>query len=522
MRQVIGVLGTPIDKLNLNNVIERLDQFIQEGRFHQVATANTDFLINAITDPELRHILREADLVVPDGMPVVWGSQLMGCPLPERVAGADIVPRLAKLSAQKGYRIYMLGARPEVAARAKARMEADYPGVQIVGCESPPCSSIVEMDSTSILDDITRARPDILLVAFGNPKQEKWIHMHREWLQDVPVCMGVGGTFDFMAGEVPRAPSVLQRSGLEWTHRLLHNPRRLWRRYARDLFQGGKYLLRQWRSLRRQRESGQFDLHVAHTGECAILSPVGDLTRIHLPRFRAAADEALNSGARLILDLQGVTSFDAHALGALLNLPKRAAYCLQEVRMLAVPRDMERLLRDCHLDDELYPFAETVAHAVTEWEHDGLYWRVQSGKEAAVVTVNGSANSATTDQLEQTCRVLINICKRIDLDARGVTYVDAYFLSALFRLNSMMTCRDGYRDSAPSQLRIACGSTLREALTRENVLGSFIIMDAPEVPKDASDVASFALEMHSIHRSGRVTQAAHAERTPMLSVITTS
>src|SRR5580658_7673750 len=101
MRQVIGVLGTPIDKLNLNNVIERLDQFIQERRFHQVATANTDFLINAIADPELRYILRNADLVMPDGMPVVWAARLVRPELPERVTGADIVPELAKLAAEK-------------------------------------------------------------------------------------------------------------------------------------------------------------------------------------------------------------------------------------------------------------------------------------------------------------------------------------------------------------------------------------------------------------------------------------
>ena len=516
MRQVIGVLGTPIDRLNLANVIERLDQFIQEGSFHQVATANTDFLINAISDPELRHILRQADLVVPDGMPVVWGSRLMGCPLPERVAGADIVPRLAALAAQKGYRIYMLGARPDIARRAKERLEADYPGLQVVGCVSPPCTSIVEMDSTAILNDITCAEPDILLVAFGNPKQEKWIHMHRESLQNVAVCMGVGGTFDFIAGEVPRAPAVLQRTGLEWTHRLLHDPRRLWRRYARDLFIGGRHLFRQWHSLRRQQTSGQFDLHIAHAGECAILSPVGDLTRMHVPRFRRAAEEALNAGARLILDIQGVTSLDTVALGTLLILPKRAAYCSQEVRMLAVPPEMERMLRECHIDSELYPFAETVAHAVTEWEHDGLYWRVQSGKEAAVVTVNGSANYATTNQLEQTCRRLVEIGKRIDLDARGVTYVDAFLLSALSRINSLCGSRTGIGGATNRNFRIACGNTLRRALKRESLHNSFSLLEAPEVPKDAREMASFALEEHSVHRSGISAKAVHKDRTPVL------
>src|SRR5215475_10135001 len=111
MRQTVGILGTPIDILDTQEVLGRLEQFIQERRFHQVATANTDFLINAIEDPELRQILRNADLVMPDGMPVVWAARMMRSPLPERVTGADLVPALAARAAQQGYRLYMLGAR---------------------------------------------------------------------------------------------------------------------------------------------------------------------------------------------------------------------------------------------------------------------------------------------------------------------------------------------------------------------------------------------------------------------------
>jgi anti-anti-sigma factor len=275
--------------------------------------------------------------------------------------------------------------------------------------------------------------------------------------------------------------------------------------------------MRQWWSLRRQKASGRFDLHVAYAGECAILSPVGDLTRMFLPHFRKVADEALNSGARLILDLQGITSFDTEALGALLNLPKRAAYCLQEVRMLAVPPAMQRVLRQSHLDEGLFPFSETVANAVTDWEHEGLYWRVQSGKDVAVVTVNGPANYATTNQLETTCRRLTDIGKRIDLDARGVTYIDAFLLSSLYRLSRIHNSLTDPSDRVVPQLRIAGGATLRNALAREQMQNVFSTIDAPEVPHDASDMESFALEMQSMHRSGLGTQAVRAERAPMLS-----
>src|SRR5579871_1024313 len=235
MRQTIGILGIPIDNLDTEATLDRLDQFIQERRFHQVATANVDFLINAMHDRELRQILCNADLVTPDGMPVVWASNLLGSPLPERVTGADLVPKMAALAARKGYRIYMLGARPEVAQRARARLIQDNPTLQIVGCSSPNVSPLLAMDNDTLLNDICEAEPDILLVAFGNPKQEKWIHLHRDRLRNIPVCMGVGGTFDFLAGQTSRAPAWMQRFGMEWLYRLGQEPKRLWRRYCNDL-----------------------------------------------------------------------------------------------------------------------------------------------------------------------------------------------------------------------------------------------------------------------------------------------
>lgn len=160
-----------------------------------------------------------------------------------------------------------------------------------------------------------------------------------------------------------------------------------------------------------------------------------------------------------------------------------------------------------------------MAHAVTDWEHDGLYWRVQSGKEVAVVTVNGPANNATTHQLESTCRILMDIGKRIDIDARGVTYVDSFLLSALFRLNTLHANHSQLSRYSTPHLHVTAGETLRDALRRENMIDSFCILDAPEMPKDASDMASFALGMRSIHRSGLVTQAVHAERATGFSVV---
>lgn len=478
MRQTVGILGTPIDVLNTEEVLARLEQFIQERRFHQVATANTDFLINALSDLELRYILRHADLVMPDGMPVVWASWLMGSRLPERVTGADIVPALAQRAAEKGYRLYMLGARPEIAQRAKANLLQNHPDLKIVGCVSPPNCSLLEMDSEAILDDIARVQPDVLLVAFGNPKQEKWINLHRDRLQDVPICIGVGGTFDFLAGDSPRAPEWVQRVGLEWAHRLLHDPRRLWRRYARDLTQFSRYLLRQWWALRRGAVRGTSDLYTGQSGDCTIFSLVGDFNALAMPRFQAAVEEALDARTHLILDLSQVSAFDATALGTLINLHKRAAYCGCDVRLAAVPLELENALRRSQMTEGLFTISATVAEAFTNAKRVGLYWRVLCGKEAAVVTVSGSSDANTARQLEQACAWLMARGKRVDLDARGVTYADMHLLATLHRLT---------RGEHPG-FRIIPGAALLNLLKREKALEKFPLGNAPETPPDAVEL----------------------------------
>ena len=217
MRKLLIILGIPIDDLTMPEALERLDDFIRigraTGRSHQVATVNADFVVKALDDPELRGILQEADMATADGMPLVWGARLLGVDLAGRVTGADMVPALAERASEKGYRMYLLGAAPGVAARAAEILQARHPALQIVGVASPPYGSILEMDP-AIVNGVRTARPDILLVAFGNPKQEKWISMHSRTLS-VPVMIGVGGTLDFIAGVTRRAPGVdaAQRPG---------------------------------------------------------------------------------------------------------------------------------------------------------------------------------------------------------------------------------------------------------------------------------------------------------------------
>jgi N-acetylglucosaminyldiphosphoundecaprenol N-acetyl-beta-D-mannosaminyltransferase len=238
-RNRIALLGVGIDNLSMDVVVEIIDSLIDQGGCHQIATANVDFLTKAFDDAELLDILHSCEMVVPDGMPLVWASRILGVPFKERVTGADLVPRLIELSARKKRRIFLLGATEENSRAAAARIAQEYPEAIVCGRHSPPFSQDAPMDDELILQLIAEAKPDLLLVAFGNPKQEKWIAKHRGRL-NVPVCIGVGASIDFLSGRQSRAPHWMQQGGMEWMFRLVHEPRRLAVRYLNN----GLFLLR--------------------------------------------------------------------------------------------------------------------------------------------------------------------------------------------------------------------------------------------------------------------------------------
>jgi N-acetylglucosaminyldiphosphoundecaprenol N-acetyl-beta-D-mannosaminyltransferase len=219
------VLGVRVDSVTFDEVLARIETFIAEGRPHQLVTVNPEFVMSAQTDAEFRHIINTSALALPDGTGVWWASRRAGRPLPERIPGVDLVERLAALSAQHGYRIYFLGAMPGVADKAVAVLRARYPTLVVAG--SYAGSPRLEEDG-AIVARVRDASPHILLVAYGAPAQDRWIARNLERLK-VPVCIGVGGSFDYIAGVHPRAPGWLRRLGLEWLHRLVTQPWR-WRR----------------------------------------------------------------------------------------------------------------------------------------------------------------------------------------------------------------------------------------------------------------------------------------------------
>lgn len=200
-----------------------------------VVTPNADHVLNLEHDAELRAAYARADLVVPDGMPVVWASRLLGTPAKERVTGADLMPRLCAIAARNGLKVFLLGGAEGVAERARDNLVQADPGLMVVGTASPPLG--FERDAhqnAAIVRAVRDSDADLVFVCLGSPKQEVWISRHIGRF-DKGVFLGVGAAIDFCAGTVARAPRWMRRAGLEWCHRLLQEPRRFAGRYARDL-----------------------------------------------------------------------------------------------------------------------------------------------------------------------------------------------------------------------------------------------------------------------------------------------
>jgi len=221
----VCVLGVRVDRVTTEQALHMMERFIAERRPHQVVTLNPEFVIKAQHNAEFRVTLEEADLALPDGAGLLWAARLLGRPLLERVTGSDIVPLIAEMSARQGYRLYLLGAAPGVAEKAAETLKRNYPGLQIVGAYA---GSPDPAEEDGIIARIVAASPDFLFVAYGAPRQDLWIHRNLRRL-GVPVCMGIGGTLDFIAGVAVRAPRWMRKVGLEWLHRLLRQPWR-WRR----------------------------------------------------------------------------------------------------------------------------------------------------------------------------------------------------------------------------------------------------------------------------------------------------
>ncbi|MEW6572258.1 MAG: WecB/TagA/CpsF family glycosyltransferase [Bacillota bacterium] len=225
MVQRVNILGAPVDAVTITEAVARVGELLARGGTHQVVTLNPEYLYRAQKEPDLLTIAREASLVTADGVGIVWAASVCGYSLPERVTGIDLMLELSKRAAAEGWRVFLLGGKPGVAEDAASRLTVHFPGLSVAGTYH---GYFTAEEETAVLGKINAAEPHILFVGLGAPKQEEWIYNHNQLL-NVPVAVGVGGSFDVLSGRVKRAPAWMRRLGLEWLGRLIREPRR-WRR----------------------------------------------------------------------------------------------------------------------------------------------------------------------------------------------------------------------------------------------------------------------------------------------------
>jgi N-acetylglucosaminyldiphosphoundecaprenol N-acetyl-beta-D-mannosaminyltransferase len=230
----VNICGIKINNCSLREIVEAIANLIKDNQHRFVVTCNVDHVVKLMQDAEFMQVYKMASLVVADGVPLLWASNFLGTPLKERVNGTDLFEKLCEVAAEKNYKLLFLGGRPGAAIGAAEFLIKRYPNIRIVGTYAPPLGfENNKEENRKIVKMIRDSTPDLLFVGLGAPKQEKWIYRHKNDYR-VPVSIGIGVSFELIAGMVKRAPIWMQRIGLEWFWRFMMEPGRLWKRYFID------------------------------------------------------------------------------------------------------------------------------------------------------------------------------------------------------------------------------------------------------------------------------------------------
>lgn len=239
--ETVNILGVHVNKYTMDEAVNKASSLLESDSMSMIFTPNSEILLYASNNPEFTSVLNSADMIIPDGIGVVYGAKILGSPLPERVAGYDLVCNLFPVMAKKGQSVYLLGAKPGVAELAAKNLSEKYPGLVIAGTHDGYFK-----EDDEVIESINNASPDFLMVCLGFPKQENWIYKNREKL-NARLAIGAGGCLDVFAGTVQRAPEFYCKHGLEWLYRLIKQPSRFVRMLAlpkfglKVLFKGRKY-----------------------------------------------------------------------------------------------------------------------------------------------------------------------------------------------------------------------------------------------------------------------------------------
>ena len=228
------LLNTFVNNLDMTEVIQEICRLVESKKKSYVVPINVDVVIKMETDVYLKKITDEADLTLVDGQPLIWIAKYYNRPVKAKISGSDLVPELCKVAAERGYSIFIIGGMEGVADKAKKKLECDLPKIKITGTYAPPFGFENNADELEKINQmITSVHPDLVIVCFGCPKQEKWIYEnYQKYDGTVSIC--AGATVDFLAGKVNRAPIWMSKHGLEWFYRFLQEPKRLFKRYFVD------------------------------------------------------------------------------------------------------------------------------------------------------------------------------------------------------------------------------------------------------------------------------------------------
>lgn len=355
------VAGLPFHPLAQEEALQECMRMIEDPRPNYLVTANSDFAARADRDPELKRIVFHADRILCDGQPLVWFSRLFKCPIPERVAGSDLVFPLLQKCAENGKRVYFMGTSEKNLERLTRKLRERLPNLVISGSFAPPVGAIEEWDNARIVAKIRAARPQLLLVALGCPKQEKWIDRFAR-PAGIPLSIGVGASLDFITGAQVRAPRWIRKIGFEWLWRLLNDPRRLFQRYLVDAYYLAVLNLRQWLSVEKIRPLANATPmeHPSLNAIARVIVLSGDIDADRIPTLPVPSAPLKQP---LVLDCSRVRLLDSSGIGFLVRLSRLARQSGQAMCLLQPSPAVASVIETVKLQDQL-PVLHTVDDAL--------------------------------------------------------------------------------------------------------------------------------------------------------------
>lgn len=440
------LLGLPFHDITLEETLDYCADTMKGTESRYLVTANVDFTTQAYEDPDLKKIVFFADRVVCDGMPLVWLSKLLGSPMRERVAGSDMVPKLLEICGKEAHSVYFFGSDLDTLIEAKGIVEERYPGLKVVGVDSPPFGAVIEWDNDALCEKMRASGAQLLLACLGCPKQERWIFAHHRET-GIPLSIGVGASLDFITGKQKRAPVWMQKSGLEWFWRMSSSPGRLVSRYSKDLIFLGKASLQQASSQRRRR-----NMEVPPTPPTIGLTPASGVTRISWAGDLQKSDLSGapvpdSTDSPILLDVSKVTFIDSSGLGRLALLTR---VCRTAKQMLVVVDQsevfskairavrMETLFTSAASEEEALELIakHTRSGGVLRESEEGVVW-VSFDR-----SLDALYHNEMMEILEKTITGSAGI-KTLVVNLKDVPFIDSRAVGGLIRAWKTMTANGG-------------------------------------------------------------------------------